>query len=191
MDIDSVEAAHSAANPKPFRQREALRRSIWPGVLLLLAVALSGSWYTTGAQGRADGRRVVSIPLASVGLVAGDGLRTTVTNIGSQTVTVEALVVDADGAEVERAMLTIPPGSSRSLETARSEMASSELSAMTYTAILTADADRSSLLLTTEVIDWQSGSTRLVAAGKCPSWMCGPGDNHNETLVRDADDRRP
>ena len=161
-----------------------LARTVRPATALLVAGAVAGAWGAGSAQGRPDGHRVIAIPLATAGLVAGDGLRTTVTNIGTTAVTVQAVVVDEDGAEVERAALTIPPGASRSLETSRSEMASGELSAMTYTSILTQPTDRGSLLLTTEVIDWATGQTRFVAGnGGCPEYACGSGGNHNETLL--------
>ena len=163
------------------------RPAIRPAIVILAAAALAGAWGSTSAQGRPDGRPI-TIPLASAGLVAGDGLRTTVTNIGPSPVTVEAVVVDGEGHDVERATLTIAPGTSRSLETSRSEVASSELSATTYTAIVTRPADRGSLLLTTEVIHWATGQTRFVAGSAgCPELACGSGANHNETLVRDLD----
>jgi hypothetical protein len=185
--VERTDTGNHEARVLP-RVRRTLARAIWLGCVMLFAVALAGAWDSTRAQDRrADARRVVTLPVATVGLAAGDGLRTTVTNISTSAVTVEAVVVDEDGAEVERATLTIPPGASQSLETSRSEMASSDLSAMTYTSIETRQADSGSLLLTSEVIDWATGSTRFVAGAKCPSWMCGPGDNHNETMVREAD----
>ena len=161
-----------------------LARTVRPATALLVAGAVAGAWGAGSAQGRPDGHRVIAIPLATAGLVAGDGLRTTVTNISTQPVTVQAVVVDEDGAEVERATLTMAPGTSRSLETSRSEIAGSGLSAMTYTSILAGPTDRSRLLLTTEVIDWASGATRFVAgSGGCPDYACGQGGNHNETLL--------
>ena len=171
-------------------RRRLLTRSVRRAAVLGVAAALAGAWGTSSAQGRPDAHRVLGIPLATAGLAAGDGLRTTVTNIGTTAVTVQAVVVDQDGAEVERATLTIPPGASRSLETSRSEIASSDLSAMTYTSILTRPADRWSLLLTTEVVDWATGQTRFVAGtGGCPSFACGSDGNHNETLMPDTGGR--
>ena len=170
------------------RLRRPLIRALVPGGVILAAVILSGAWDPTRAQDRLGGSgRIVRVPVAAYGLVAGDGVRTTVTNIGTSPVTVQALVVDADGAEVERATLTIPPGASRSLETSRSELSSSDLSAMTYTSILTPQADRDRLMVSTALIDWATGVTRTGSGGCTASFACGSNGNHNETLLSDTD----
>jgi hypothetical protein len=169
-------------------EKRRVSRGMLAAASVALAVVFGGAWNATLAHGEhQDGRRSVSLPLGAVGLVAGDGIRTTLINRGPRQIIAAAIVLDADGQIVKQETVVIPPGVSQSVAMGRSEVARSEQSVMVRTEIGVRASDAAHLVMITEVIDWATGATRLLAGtrGGCtgPTFMCGSNGNHNETLV--------
>lgn len=144
------------------------------------------------AQAQDDARGAVTIPLGSTGLTFGEGIRTTLTNLGSRRFHTLIKVIDADGAVVKQEPLNLEPGQMRSFAMSRSEVGRNELSVLLRTEVVArrSDGDGKDLWMTSEVIDWSTGSTRFQAfrGTGCSGWACT--SNHNETLVRDTTPRK-
>lgn len=87
---------------------------------------------------------------------------------------------------VKQELLVLEPMQMRTLEMNRSEVLRDERSVILRTEVSARRGDARNLWLTSEVIDWSTGSTRYRAGGGggCDEWGCG--SNHNETLVRDT-----
>ena len=90
-------------------------------VLALVAVmglTLAGLRKGTSAtsQGNDDDRRTVNIPLGSTGLTIGEGLRTTLTNLGPRRISARTRVIDSDGAIAKQETLELEPGQMRTIE---------------------------------------------------------------------------
>ena len=137
------------------------------------------------SQDNDDDGRTVNIPLGSTGLSIGEGLRTTLTNLGPRRISAQTRVIDSDGAIVKQETLELEPGQMRTIEMSRSEVSRDERSVIVRAEVMARRADGRNLLMTSEVIEWSSGGTRFLVSGTaCPSWMCGSG-NHNETMMRD------
>jgi hypothetical protein len=146
--------------------------------VLMLALALSGLQNPTQVQAQdGDDKGTVNIPLGSIGLALGEGLRTTLTNLGKGRFNVQIKIIDADGVVVKQEPLTLEAGQMRIVEISHRDMGRSESSVMLRTEVIARPADGKDLWMTSEIIDWASGSTQ------CPPWTCS--SNHNETLVRD------
>jgi hypothetical protein len=155
------------------------------GLALTMASLRSATWVQ--AQGGDDDRQIVTIPLGSTGLVFGEGIRTTLTNRGALRISAQTRVIDADGALVKQESLLLEPGQMRTFEMSRAEVPRDERSVIVRTEVLARRADARNLWMTSDVIDWSTGSTRfLVTGGGCPDYACGTGGNHNETMVRDT-----
>jgi hypothetical protein len=170
---------------RPARFR--LARAAGLTAVIATAVALAGGWSEARAS---HTRRPVGIPLAGSSLVDGEGLRTTVTNRGPRSATVEVVAIDADGEVVQQETVVIAPDESQSVQMARSEVGRPEPSVFVRTEVRARRTDLDSLWMTSEVIDWPTGATRFVAARGCPSFACGSSGNHNETMVRDHEEAR-
>src|SRR5262245_59289861 len=160
-------------------------------VLSLVAVmglGLGGLHKGTSAlsQDNDDDGRTVNIPLGSTGLTIGEGLRTTLTNLGPRRISAQTRVIDSDGAIVKQETLELEPGQMRTIEMSRSEVSRDERSVIVRTEVAARRADGRNLWMTSEVIEWSSGGTRfLVTGGGCPPFACGTSGNHNETMMRD------
>jgi hypothetical protein len=155
------------------------------GLALTMASLREATWVQ--AQAGDDDRQTVSIPLGSTGLVFGEGLRTTLTNLGTRRISAQTRVIDADGALVKQESLLLEPGQMRTFEMSRAEVLRDERSVIVRTEVAARRAEARNLWMTSEVIDWSTGSTRfLVTGGGCPDYMCGTTGNHNETMVRDT-----
>lgn len=156
--------------------------------VIALALALSGARNIIEAQAQDDARGAVIIPLGSTGLAFGEGIRTTLTNLGSRRFHTLIKVIDADGAVVKQEPLNLEPGQMRSFAMSRSEVGRSESSVLLRTEVVArrSDGDGKDLWMTSEVIDWSTSSTRFQAfvGTGCSGWACT--SNHNETLVRDT-----
>lgn len=164
-------------------------KKFWKAISLVAVIAftlaLPGMRNTTEAQTQDDDRRTVSIPLGSTGLTFGEGIRTTLTNLGSRRIHTLITAIDAGGAVVKQEPLSLEPGEMRSVAMSRSEVLRRESSVLMRTEVMVQRTDAPSLRMTSEVIDWSTGSTRFQSAnGSCPNWNCT--SNHNETLVRDT-----
>jgi hypothetical protein len=156
-------------------------------LVAVIGLALAGLHKGTSApsQDNDDDRRTVDIPLGSTGLTIGEGLRTTLTNLGPRRISAQIRVIDSDGAIVKQETLELEPGQMRTIEMSRSEVSRDERSVIVRTEVMARRSDGRNLWMTSEVIEWSSGSTRFLVSGTaCPSWMCGSG-NHNETMMRD------
>ena len=152
------------------------------GLALTLASLRETTWVQ--AHDNDDDRQIVSIPIGSTGLVFGEGLRTTLTNLGTRRISAQTRVID--GAVIKQESLVLEPGQMRTFEMSRAEVLRDERSVTVRTEVLARRTDARNLWMASAVIDWSTGSTRFLVSGisTCPSWMCGSG-NHNETLVRD------
>lgn len=162
-------------------------KKLWKIVaLVLLLVSVPGANWVLAHDDDND-RRMISIPLSSAGLVFGEGLRTTLFNRGPHRINLQTSVIDADGSEVKQEPLVLEPGQMRTLEMSRSEVLRDERSVIVRTEVSARRGDARNLWMTSEVIDWSTGSTRFQAGGGggCDEFGCGT--NHNETLVRDTE----
>jgi hypothetical protein len=154
--------------------------------VIALALALAGARGTSWAQADDDDRQTVSIPLGSTGLVSGEGIRTTLTNLGVRRIRAQTSVIDADGAVLKQESFAIEPNQAVRFEMSRSEVLSDERSVMLMSEVSARLVDARSLWMTSEVIEWATGSTRFQIVNRpCPTFYCGSG-NHNETMVRDT-----
>jgi hypothetical protein len=156
---------------------------------MVIALALLGAPNTTAVQAQdSDDKGTVSIPLGSAGLAFGEGLRTTLTNLGKGHFNLQIKVMDAEGLVVKQESLVLEAGQIRAFEISRSEVERSERAVMLRTEVIArpADGDGKDLWMSSEIIDWASGSTRfqIYANAGCSGWACT--SNHNETLVRDS-----
>jgi hypothetical protein len=155
--------------------------------VIALALALAGVRNIAPVQAHdGDGNRhTISIPLGSTGLTFGEGIRATLTNLGTRRINTQIKVIDADGIVVKQEPLALEPNQMRSFALSRSEMARNESSVLLRTEVVAQREDARNLWMTSEVIDWSTGSTRFQSANAgCSSWACT--SNHNETLVRDT-----
>ena len=59
------------------------------------------------AQAQDDARGAVIIPLGSTGLTFGEGIRTTLTNLGSRRIQTLIKVIDADGAVLKQEPMSL------------------------------------------------------------------------------------
>jgi hypothetical protein len=166
-----------------------LMKIISLAMVIALTLAFAGVPTTTQAQAQDDDdKETVSIPLGSTGLAFGEGLRTTLTNLGKGRFNLQIKIIDADGLVVKKESLVLEAGQMRTVEISRSEVERSERAVMLRTEVVArpADGDGKDLWMSSEVIDWSSGSTRFQAYANagCPTWACS--SNHNETLMRDS-----
>jgi hypothetical protein len=126
-----------------------------------LAVTLGSTWNTTRAQGEGSEPPAVTLPLATAGLIPGEGLRTTIANLGRRSVGLQVIVRDVDGAVIKSESLEVAPRQTRSVETSRAQAGRSESSVGLRTEILAQRADADDLDITVELIDWTTGATRM------------------------------
>jgi hypothetical protein len=174
---------------KAWASRPALVRLSGLSALIAAGVVLAAGWSEARAE---HGRRreSVNIPLATSSIVDGEGLRTTITNFGSRPLSVQAVLINAEGEVVKQESVAIAPNHSESVEIARSEVGRSETSVIVRTEVVARRADLDALLMTTEVVDWSTGGTKFLGGKGCAPWLCGSGGNHNETLVLDREEER-
>ena len=140
-------------------------------IVIGLALALSGLRNITAVQAQDDDDKgSVSIPLGSAGLAFGEGLRTTLTNLGKGRFNVQIKFLDADGVVVKQESLVLEAGQMRTSEISRSEMGAMERAVMLRTEVIArrGDGDGKELWMTSEVIDWASGSTQFPGAATKP-----------------------
>jgi len=144
------------------------------GLALLLAVACNGTlaW--------AD---VHTIPVAAVGLIYGESLRTSLANISipARSIAVVAATLDANGGVVKQAALVVPAGQILTFNTSRTEAGGDEQSKQLRTQVTVQNGDDANdLVVANQVVDESTGSAKVqVTVDKLAA-------NHNETLVRDT-----
>ena len=135
--------------------------------LAVLTVVVGGALTATRAQDRlGPASDSVSVPIATVGLVAGDGLRTTVTNRGVRGIEARSVIRDVDGAVVKEDTIVVLPGQSHSVAIERAEVLRSEPGVTVRSEIVGARPEVRDLFVTAEVIDWTTGRTRFIAGTK-------------------------
>lgn len=110
-----------------------------------------------------DGHQIVNLPAGSTGLVFGQSLRSTLTNLGQRRISVQARVIDTDGAVVKQApALILEPGKMRTFEVSRAEVARDERTVLLRTQLAVRRSDLKNLWITGEVVDDSTGETKLV-----------------------------
>jgi hypothetical protein len=178
-----TKARHDSDNPA-IRPRPA---RIVPFAIAAAILGGAGAWGTAAHGSVDDGRRTISVPLAPAGLVRGEGIRTTISNYGARPVGVRVVFVDQEGRVVRQEPATIEPGQFRTVDMSRATVATAESSLLLRTEVVMRRMDADVLMITSELIDWATGRTRLVIdrTGGCtgPSFACGSNANHDETLV--------
>ncbi len=126
-------------------------------------VAASAFPIATAAHDDDDGQNFVNLPTGTVGLVFGQSLRTTLTNVGWHRITVQPTVFDSDGAAVKRAPeLILEPGKMRTFEISRVEVPRDERTVLLRTQLSVRRGDLKDLWITGEVVDDSTGETKLV-----------------------------
>jgi hypothetical protein len=125
----------------------------------LIALTLAGVREATRAHAHDsdDDRRIASYALGSTGLVAGQGLRTTLTNFGARRIIVQTRFIDADGAVVKQEPLTLEPGQMHTFAISRSELPRAEPAALLRIEVSAQRRDARDVLVTSAVIVWATG----------------------------------
>jgi hypothetical protein len=147
-----------------------------------------GGWYGIGAQSVDDGRHIVTMPLTTIGLADGEGLRTTMTNRGTREVVAAVLISDSDGVVVKRDTLVLAPGASRvsaaTVDQLRTGTAETRGTVVKVELVLPRSATDTTLIQV-DVFDLVTAAVSTRTRGGCtgPSFLCGSNGNHNETLL--------
>ena len=111
-----------------------------------------------------DEEPVVNLPLGSTGLVLGQSLRTTLTNIGRHSISVRLTILDADGALVKQTEgpLVLEPGQMSTFEVSRTEVVRGGRAVMLRTELEVRREDLRNLGIASEVVAEDTGATLFV-----------------------------
>jgi hypothetical protein len=111
-----------------------------------------------------DDNQLVNLPLGSTGLVFGQSLRTTLTNLGTRRISVRPTILDADGGVVKQAgePLDLEPGKMSTFEVSRTEVGGRERTALLRTELAVRRVDLRNLWISGEVVADDTGATVFV-----------------------------
>lgn len=146
-----------------FKNLKAIKKSwriISLTAVLMLGLVLAGARQGSFVQANDDdGRRTARYALGSTGLVAGQKLRTTLTNFGNRRINVQTKVIDADGVVVKQEPLTLEPGQMHTFETSRTEVPRDGQAVLLRIEVIAQRRDARNVLVSSAVIVWATGST--------------------------------
>lgn len=126
--------------------------------VLMFGLGIAGMRQVSFVQARDDDdRRTASYALGSTGLIAGQGLRTTLTNFGPRRITVQTRFIDADGIVVKQEPLTLEPGQMHTFAISRSEVPRAEPAALLRIEVSAQRRDARDVLVDSAVVVWATG----------------------------------